>query len=111
MAFGALHRVLTPTKCATAFSCRQKATTWDQRTGIVVLKTEVAIMGGGLSGRDLSAEKLKQGLALDWSWYSDGKYRHLESSDARKKLFLADARQKGRMYARKSFEARQGRQD
>jgi micrococcal nuclease len=60
-------------------------------------------------GRDLSAEMVKQGLALDWRKYSDGRYRHLEPSDARKKLFLADARQRGHMHVWKTFEARQGR--
>jgi endonuclease YncB( thermonuclease family) len=62
-------------------------------------------------GRDLSAEMVKQGLALDWRKYSDGRYRHLEPSDARKKLFLADARQRGHMHVWKTFEARQGRRD
>ena len=47
-------------------------------------------------GRDLSAEMVKQGLAIDWPKFSRGKYKHLETPDARKKLFLADARQKGR---------------
>jgi micrococcal nuclease len=60
-------------------------------------------------GRDLSAEMVKQGLALDWRTYSDGRYRHLEPADARSKLFLADARQKGRMHVWETFEARQGR--
>ncbi len=58
-------------------------------------------------GRDLSAEMVKQGLALDWSKFSDGKYRHLETSDARKRLFLADARQKGRMHVWEKFDANQ----
>ena len=49
-------------------------------------------------GRDLSAEMVKQGLAIDWRKFSGGVYRKFEPSDARKKLFLADARQKGRMH-------------
>jgi len=56
-------------------------------------------------GTDLSAEMVKQGLALDWPKFSDGKYRTLETSDARKKLWLADARQKGRMHVWEKFEA------
>lgn len=59
-------------------------------------------------GRDLSAEMVKQGLAIDWSKFSGGKYRNLEMTDARKKLFLADARQKGRMHVWEKFEAKQG---
>ncbi|WP_082182049.1 thermonuclease family protein [Aestuariivita boseongensis] len=57
-------------------------------------------------GRDLSEEMVRKGLALDWSKFSDGAYRHLETNDARKKLFLADARQKGRMHVWERFEAR-----
>ena len=60
-------------------------------------------------GRDLSAEMVKQGLAIDWPKFSGGKYRHLEPSDARKKLFLADARQNGRMHVWKKFEAKSER--
>ena len=48
-------------------------------------------------GRDIAAELVKCGLALDWPKYSGGKYRHLEPPDARRKLWRADARQKGRM--------------
>lgn len=58
-------------------------------------------------GRDLSAEMVKQGLALDWPRYSGGIYQSLETDDARKKLFLADARQKGRMHVWEQYEARQ----
>lgn len=61
-------------------------------------------------GRDLSAEMVKLGLAIDWPKYSGGKYRHMETPDARKKLFLADARQKGRMHVWAAFESRQGKQ-
>lgn len=48
-------------------------------------------------GRDLSAELVKSGLALDWPKFSGGKYRHLETADARKKLWRADARQRGKL--------------
>lgn len=47
-------------------------------------------------GRDLAAELVAMGLALDWSKFSGGCYRHLEPGDARRKLWRADARQKGR---------------
>ena len=60
-------------------------------------------------GRDLSAELVKQGLALDWPKFSNGKYRHLEVAGVRRKLWLADARQRGRMDIWAKFEAnRQG---
>lgn len=55
-------------------------------------------------GSDLSAEMVKQGLAIDWPKFSDGRYRALEVPDARKKLWLADARQKGRMHLWEKFE-------
>lgn len=58
-------------------------------------------------GRDLSAEMVKLGLAIDWAKFSGGKYRELEVPDARKKLWLADARQKGRMHVWDNFAARQ----
>lgn len=58
-------------------------------------------------GRDLSAEMVKLGLAIDWPKFSGGQYRSLETSDARKKLWLADARQKGRMHVWEKFEAKQ----
>lgn len=60
-------------------------------------------------GRDLSAEMVKQGLAIDWPKFSGGIYKDLEMPDARKKLFLADARQKGRMDVWERFEAAQGK--
>lgn len=47
-------------------------------------------------GRDLSAEMVKAGFAIDWPKFSGGKYRHLEVPDARRKMWRADARQKGR---------------
>lgn len=58
-------------------------------------------------GRDLSAEMVKLGLAIDWPKFSDGMYRALELPDARKKLWLADARQKGRMKVWEQFDAKQ----
>lgn len=61
-------------------------------------------------GRDLSAELVKLGLAIDWPKFSGGEYRALEVDDARRKMWLADARQKGRMYVWKRFEARQAAQ-
>ncbi|MEJ8311645.1 thermonuclease family protein [Agrobacterium larrymoorei] len=48
-------------------------------------------------GRDLSAEMVRNGMALDWPKFSAGKYKHLETVDARRKLWRADARQKGRL--------------
>tara|TARA_R100000750_G_scaffold57336_1_gene44286 strand:+ start:2669 stop:3385 length:717 start_codon:yes stop_codon:yes gene_type:complete len=59
-------------------------------------------------GRDLSAEMVKLGLAIDWPKYSGGIYAALETSDARKKMWLADARQKGRMHVWEAFDTRQG---
>jgi len=44
-------------------------------------------------GRDLSAELVKQGLALDWPKYSDGVYRQYEPQGVRKKLWRANVRQ------------------
>ena len=58
-------------------------------------------------GKDLSAEMVQMGLAIDWPKSSGGKYLSLETPDARKKLWLADARQKGRMHVWEKFEARQ----
>jgi len=58
-------------------------------------------------GRDLSAEMVKQGLAIDWPKFSGGCYRAMEMPDARRKLWLADARQKGRMDVWRKFEAQQ----
>lgn len=49
-------------------------------------------------GRDLAAELVKAGLALDWPKFSGGKYRHLETADARKKLWRANVRQSGVMW-------------
>ncbi len=58
-------------------------------------------------GRDLSAEMVKLGLAIDWPKFSGGLYRQLEVPDARRKMWLADARQKGRMHVWEQFEAQQ----
>lgn len=55
-------------------------------------------------GRDLSAELVKQGLAIDWPTFSGGVYSALEVPGARKKLWLADARQKGRMHVWERFD-------
>ena len=41
-------------------------------------------------GRDLAAELVRIGLALDWPKFSGGKYRHLEPEDARRKLWRAE---------------------
>lgn len=60
-------------------------------------------------GRDLSAEMVKLGLAIDWPKFSGGIYSKMEQPDVRKKLFLADARQKGRMYIWERYEARQNK--
>ena len=57
-------------------------------------------------GRDISAEMVKLGMAIDWPKFSGGVYRALEVPDARKKLWLADARQKGRMHVWEAYEAR-----
>lgn len=48
-------------------------------------------------GRDLSAEMVKAGLAIDWPKFSRGKYSGLELPGIRKKLWRCDARQKGLM--------------
>jgi endonuclease YncB( thermonuclease family) len=48
-------------------------------------------------GRDLSAEMVIAGLALDWGKHSGGRYRHLEVEGIRKKLWRVEARHKGRM--------------
>ncbi|GHF39946.1 thermonuclease family protein [Seohaeicola zhoushanensis] len=60
-------------------------------------------------GRDLSAEMVKRGLAIDWPKFSGGVYLPMETADARRKLWLADARQKGRMDVWERFEARQAK--
>lgn len=62
-------------------------------------------------GRDLSAEMVRLGLAIDWAKFSGGVYRSLETPDARKKMWLADARQKGRMHVWEKFKASQKARD
>lgn len=57
-------------------------------------------------GRDLSAEMVKLGLAIDWPKFSGGKYSSMEVPGVRKKLWLADARQKGRVHVWEQFDAR-----
>jgi endonuclease YncB( thermonuclease family) len=50
-------------------------------------------------GRDLAAEMVKAGMAIDWPKFSRGKYAGLEPAGIRRKLWRCDARQKGRMPA------------
>ena len=50
-------------------------------------------------GRDLSAEMVKIGHAVDWPKFSGGIYTHLEVDGIRNRLWRCDARQKGRMSA------------
>lgn len=47
-------------------------------------------------GRDLSAEMVEVGLALDWRRFSGGKYRNLEPDGIRKRLWRVEARHRGR---------------
>jgi len=47
-------------------------------------------------GRDLAAELVRMGLAVDWPKYSGGRYRHLEVPGVRRRLWRCDARQNGR---------------
>jgi endonuclease YncB( thermonuclease family) len=49
-------------------------------------------------GRDLSAEMVKAGLALDWEKFSGGKYRHLEPEGVRKKLWRCAAKHNGKFF-------------
>ncbi len=58
-------------------------------------------------GRDLSAEMVKLGLAIDWPKFSGGQYRSKEMPDVRKKLWLANARQNGHMGLWKQYDAKQ----
>lgn len=62
-------------------------------------------------GRDLSREMVKAGLAIDWPKFSGGKYKCHETDGLRKKLWLADARQKGRMHVWEQFEYDQMRRN
>ena len=61
-------------------------------------------------GRDISAEMVSQGMAIDWPKFSNGMYRSLEIPNSRRKFWLADARQKGRMDVWQRFEDRNGKQ-
>ncbi|MFN0113979.1 MAG: thermonuclease family protein [Paracoccaceae bacterium] len=47
-------------------------------------------------GTDLAAEMVRSGHAIDWAKHSGGRYRRLEPEGARRRLWRADARQKGR---------------
>ena len=58
-------------------------------------------------GRDLAAEMVKMGLAIDWPKFSGGVYQKMETPDARKKLWLAAARQRGHMHVWEKYEAKQ----
>jgi micrococcal nuclease len=49
-------------------------------------------------GRDLAAEMVSIGLAIDWPKFSGGRYRHLEPEGVRKKLWRASLRQSGVMW-------------
>jgi micrococcal nuclease len=49
-------------------------------------------------GRDLAAEMVKAGLALDWEKFSGGKYRHLEPEGVRKKLWRCAAKHNGKFF-------------
>ncbi|WP_297779836.1 thermonuclease family protein [uncultured Roseovarius sp.] len=49
-------------------------------------------------GRDLSAEMVSRGMALDWPKFSGGKYKHLEPEGVRKKHWKAAARQRGHLH-------------
>lgn len=62
-------------------------------------------------GRDLSAELVRQGLALDWPKFSGGAYAALEQPGVRKKLWLAAARQKGHMHVWERYAAQQAQKD
>jgi hypothetical protein len=50
---------------------------------------------------------VRRGWAIDWPKFSGGMYSALEVPDARKKMWLADARQNGRMHVWKQYEARE----
>ena len=80
--------------------------------GQTVLAEVVEIDGHGRTvakcafedGRDLSAEMVRCGMAIDWPKYSGGAYQELEVPNIRNKLWLADARQNGRMHLWEQFE-------
>lgn len=56
-------------------------------------------------GRDLSEEMVKLGLAIDWPKFSGGQYRSMEVPNARKKMWLADARQRGLKHVWEKYDA------
>lgn len=49
-------------------------------------------------GRDLGAEMVRLGMALDWPKFSGGKYAEFEPEGVRRKHWKAAARQRGDMY-------------
>ncbi|MBY6082066.1 hypothetical protein [Ruegeria arenilitoris] len=51
------------------------------------------------------------GLAIDWPKLSGGKYRSMELPDARKQLWLANARQNGHLGLWKQYEEEQSAQN
>lgn len=55
-------------------------------------------------GRDLSEEMVRLGLAIDWPKFSGGAYTAMEQPGVRRRLWLADARQRGRMDVWERFE-------
>ncbi len=59
-------------------------------------------------GTDVAARLVEQGLALDWPRFSGGAYRHLEPEGARKKLWRADAKQKGCLAHVEKYDAKRG---
>lgn len=44
-------------------------------------------------GRDIAAELVKQGLALDWPLFSKGRYKEFEPDGVRRKLWMTNKRQ------------------
>ena len=49
-------------------------------------------------GRDLSAEMVRRGMAIDWPKFSGGKYKYLEPDGIRQRHWKAAARQRGNMH-------------
>lgn len=58
-------------------------------------------------GRDLAAELVKQGLALDWATFSGGKYRCFEPADARRRLMAVRHLNPSKNYAPRTAQANQ----
>ncbi len=52
-------------------------------------------------GRDLAAEIVKMGLALDWALFSGGKYRRYEPQGARRRLMAVCHLNPSKSYANK----------